>query len=243
MVTLGLQGQSRFSGNRGDEVVFSEGYTTITAFNSSLGERQYDSEKPVMQLRLSLSKAWIGRYFGDNKTEALFDKGGIRVVSHQPVSPQGVIAAQQLLAPPAPGELGLMFRHGQALSILAAELGTLFADDHQRSARFDHKDKMIANRARDILFDEFRTPPSVEALSRRVGTNQFRLKQLFHHFFNDTPYGVLLAVRMDKAYQLLKSTHCHVSVAADFVGYRHASNFSAAFIKHFGVSPKAIAKS
>jgi len=242
VVTLGLQGQSRFIGSRGEEVVFSEGYTTITAFNSSLGERQYESAKPVTQLRLALSQSWLERYFGENKAERLFRKGGVQVASHRPSAPQGLIAAQQLLIPDTRGGLGTLFRHAQALSILASELDPLFEDESQGSARFDPQDKIIAARARDILFAEFRTPPSVEALSRRVGTNQSKLKQLFRHYFNDTPYGVLLAIRMDKAYQLLKSSRCHVGVAADFVGYRHASNFSTAFIKHFGVSPKSVAK-
>ncbi|MFI3220487.1 MAG: helix-turn-helix domain-containing protein [Methylococcales bacterium] len=49
-------------------------------------------------------------------------------------------------------------------------------------------------------------------------------------------------IRMNKAYQLLKSSHCQVSVAADFVGYSHANNFSAAFVKYFGIAPKVIAK-
>ena len=75
-----------------------------------------------------------------------------------------------------------------------------------------------------------------------MGTNQFKLKQLFHHFFTNTPYGLLLEIRMNNAYQLLETTECQVSVAADLVGYSHASNFSAAFMKHFGVSPKAVSK-
>jgi len=98
----------------------------------------------------------------------------------------------------------------------------------------------IAKLAREILYHEFKNPPSVEKLSKRVGTNQFKLKKLFHHFFNTTPYGLILEIRMNYAYQLLKSTHCKVSVAADLVGYNHASNFSAAFTKYFGISPKSI---
>jgi len=47
---------------------------------------------------------------------------------------------------------------------------------------------------------------------------------------------------MHNAYQLLESTHCQVSVAADRVGYNHASNFTAAFIKYFGISPKVVSK-
>ena len=132
--------------------------------------------------------------------------------------------------------------HGQAMSILASELSHLYRDKHQDSAGFNQKDKAIAKSARDILFHEFKNPPSVEELSKRVGTNQFKLKKLFHHFFNNTPYGLLLEIRMNNAYQLLESRQCQVSVAADLVGYNHASNFSAAFIKHFGVSPKAISK-
>lgn len=243
VVTLGLQGQSRFAGNQGDEVDFFAGYTTITTFNSSLGERQYETDKPVAQLRLSISKAWLDEHFGENKAGHLFRKGGIHVASHRPISPQGIMAAHQLQNSKVTGELGLIFRHGQALSLLASELGPLFEEERRRSFRFDQKDRLIANRARDILFEEFRTPPSIASLSRRVGTNQFKLKQLFRHYFNDTPYGVLLDIRMDQAYQLLKSSHCHVSVAAEFVGYRHASSFSAAFIKHFGVPPKSVAKS
>ena len=132
--------------------------------------------------------------------------------------------------------------HGQAMSLLAAELGHLCEEKSDNSGRFNQKDQEIAKLARDILFHEFKNPPSVHELSKRVGTNQFKLKKLFHHFFNNTPYGLLLEIRMNNAYQLLESTHCQVNIAADLVGYNHASNFTAAFIKHFGISPKAVSK-
>jgi AraC family transcriptional regulator, transcriptional activator of the genes for pyochelin and ferripyochelin receptors len=99
----------------------------------------------------------------------------------------------------------------------------------------------LAELARDILCDEFRNPPSVAELSNRVGTNQLNLKKIFHHFFENTPYGLLSEFRMDHAYQLLESRRCHVSVVANQVGFTHASNFTAAFIKHFGIPPKAVA--
>jgi len=128
------------------------------------------------------------------------------------------------------------------MCLLAAELSHLLEEKSDNFGRFNQKDREIATLARDILFLEFTNPPSIEELSKRVGTNQFKLKQLFHHFFNNTPYGIVLETRMNNAYQLLESTRCHVSVAADFVGYSHASNFSAAFVKHFGIAPKAVSK-
>jgi len=242
VVTLGLKGHSRFSGNQGDEVVFNEGYTSITAFTSSIGERQYEANQSIMQLRFSMSKKWLDRYFGENRFMPLFNKSGVQQISYQPISHQGIMAAQQLLTGNVSREARRLFIHGQAMSLLASELSHLCEEKSENSGRFNQKDREIAKLARDILFHEFKNPPSVEALSKRVGTNQFKLKKLFHHFFNNTPYGFLLEIRMNNAYRLLESTRCHVNVAADFVGYGHASNFSAAFIKHFGISPKTISK-
>ena len=90
VVTLGLKGHSRFAGNQGDELVFNEGYTTITAFNSSIGERQYEANKSIMQLRFSMSKKWLDRYFGEDKSTQLFNKSGIQLLSYQPISPSGI---------------------------------------------------------------------------------------------------------------------------------------------------------
>jgi len=242
VVTVCLKGHSRFSGNHGDEVVFNQGYTSITAFNSSIGERQYEANKSITQLRLSMSTKWLDRYFGENKFTHVFNKTGIQQLSYQPISPQGIMAAQQLLTGHVSKELRRVFMHGQAMSLLSAELSHLCGEKSENPGRFSQNDQEIAKLARDILYSEFRNPPSVQDLSRRVGTNQLKLKKLFHHFFNTTPYGLLLDIRMHNAYQLLESTHCQVSVAADRVGYNHASNFTAAFIKYFGISPKAVSK-
>lgn len=242
MVTLGLKGQSRFAGSNGDELVFREGYTAITTIQSSVGERQYQAHKSTLQLRFSLSKNWLNKYFGESKSAQLLGKSGTQLLNYQPISPQAMYSAQQLLNCNVSAATNRIFMHGQAMSLLAFELIPLSEDKRRNSARLDQQDAAIAKSARDILLREFRNPPSIKELSKRVGTNQFKLKQLFHHFFTNTPYGLLLEIRMSNAYQLLESTRCQVSVAADLVGYKHASNFSAAFIRHFGISPKALLK-
>jgi AraC family transcriptional activator of pyochelin receptor len=242
VVTLGLKGNSRFAGYHGNEVIFKEGYTTITTFKSSNGERQYEANKPIAQLRLSIGKQWLGKYLGENKSARLFDRKEAQLISHRPISAQGIMSARHLSACNVVKELQLLFMHGHAMTILAAELAHLFEDSHLHSGSFNQKDKAIAELAKDILFHEFRNPPSVAELSNRVGTNQFKLKKIFHHFLDNTPYGLLSEFRMNHAYQLLESKRCHVSVVADLVGFSHASNFTAAFIKHFGISPKTVAR-
>ena len=243
MVTLSLKGQSRFVGHHGNELVFNEGYTSITTLQSSIGERQYQAHKATMQLRFALNKKWLDHYLGESKAAQLLNTKGTQLLNYQPISPQAMCAAQQLLHRNRAKGTNRIFMHGQAMSLLAFELSHLCEQEPRRNTvGFNQKDAAIAKSARDILFQEFKNPPSVEELSRRVGTNQCKLKKIFHHFFDNTPYGLLLEIRMDNAYRLLDSTGCQVSVAADSVGYSHASNFSTAFIKHFGISPKAVGK-
>lgn len=238
VVTLDLKGNSRFVSRGGDEIFFNEGYTTITSFNSSIGERQYLANETVTQLRLSIGKQWLTKYFGENKSAHLFDKKETQLISHRPISAEGLTSARHLTANNVSEELKLLFIHAQAMTILTTELAHLFGNKDQ----YNQRDKSIAELARDILFSEFKNPPSIAELSKRAGTNEFKLKTLFHQFFNNTPYGLLFEFRMNKAYQLLATTNVQVASVSDSVGYNHASNFTAAFTKHFGIPPKAVAK-
>lgn len=242
VVTLGLKGSSRFVSQQGDEIAFTEGYTSITTITSSCGERQYEANSPILQLRFLIKKNWLNKYFGEDKTKQLFANKTVETISYKPITPQALILAQQLRASNVANDVKKLVMHGQAITLLASELSPVFSNSPESKEKFTRQDKEIANAAREILYREFKNPPSVEQLAKRVVSNQYKIKKLFHHYFNNTPYGLLLEIRMNKAYQLLESSHCHVNLAADYVGYNHASNFSTAFIKFFGVSPKSIAK-
>ncbi len=241
VVTLSLKGQSCYTDYRGEELFFNQGYTTIATVNSSVGERQYQAHQAISQLRLSLGKKWLDRYLGETKTAQLFKSKNTQLHACQPISAQGMMAAQQLLKTEVKPEVKRVFMHAQAMSLLAAELSCLY-EEPKTSHRFTERDKAIAMLARDILEQEFQNPPSLAELGKRAGTNQCKLKKLFQHFFDNTPYGVLLEIRMNKAYKLLASQHCQVSTAADYVGYTHANNFSVAFTKYFGIAPKIVAR-
>lgn len=238
VVTLALKGQSCFAGYQREELVFKQGYVSIASVRTSSGERRYQAQQAITQLRFSLSKTWLSRYFGDALAAQLLTTDTMQLLSCRPISSQGINAAQQLLTYPVKPEMRRVFMHAHALSLLTTELSGLY----QEKTKFTPRDKAIAFIARDILHDEFQQPPTIAELAKRVGTNSFKLKQLFQYFFNNTPYGVLLEIRMNKAHQLLATTQCQVSAAAEFVGYSHANNFSVAFSKYFGVTPKVIAK-
>lgn len=242
IITLGLNGCSRFSG-LGRDVVFNEGFTAITAVTSSIGERQYSANKPINQLRLAIRKKWLDLNFDQHKIDRWFNKSGVQLISYQPISAQSLLITKQFLAGNMAGGLKRVFMQGFARVLLASELNPIHQNGIGYYKHFNKQDHQIAENARAILADEFNNPPSINALSKRVGTNPLKLKQLFHHYYNNTPYGILFEIRMHHAYQLLKTTRCHVNIAADYVGYSHASNFTAAFTRFFGISPKNVSKS
>ncbi|PPD33680.1 MAG: AraC family transcriptional regulator [Methylomonas sp.] len=239
VLTVGLSGHSRFQANRQDAIAFKGGYSTITTFNASEGDRHYQADQTVTQLRFSMTQSWLADSFGEDAFERFFANPDLQLIRHQPCASSSILAGQSLLQTTLPLQAQSLFRQGQAMTIIASELGQLL-HGNPSSIRFTAHDKRIAERARDILAADLKNPPSVEALSKQAGSNGFKLKQLFHHYFDTTPYGLLLDLRMQKAHQLLASGQYPVSIVAETVGYRHASNFSNAFIKYFGFSPKQL---
>lgn len=241
VLTLGLAGRSRFVGERGEEVEFAAGYTTLTSFAASRGERLYPGGRPIAQVRLTLEGDWLAANLGEATAGRLLRKPGrVSLLGHRPSSGGGLEALRQLLAPAVPEPARPLLCRGLALSLLAFELAPFMAEAGGTAPAA--RDLAAAQRAKAILAAEFRHPPSVRELARRVGVNEFRLKQLFHQVHAGTPYGVLLDIRMRTAYRLLESTRCPVAVAAEAVGYRHAGNFSAAFARYFGIAPKTVGR-
>lgn len=242
ILTLALKGCSRFDDSQGNGVVFKAGLSTLTTFNSSDGCRHYQSHQSVVQLRFSMSRHWLEQHFGEGIFSRIFNKNRMQVLGQRPISAAAIQAVQCLQTQASATEVQPLFRQGLALAIVASELNDLISDGLPQSPRISSRDRRLAESARDILQAEFANPPSVDELCRRVGTNQFKLKQLFRQCFDTTPYGMLLDVRMNKAYRLLVERRCSVGTVAEAVGYSHASNFSAAFNKHFGFPPKHLSK-
>lgn len=241
VVTLGMQGQSCFVDHQGRQIPFKEGFTSITVFNGSSGERHYQADEMTSQLRFSVSQAWLQRYIGE-QAEGLFRSSSVRLLSCKPIATATLVACRQLMGCKVEQPGKRLFMHAQALFILAAEMGHLWLDSAEIATTLNPKDQLLAHAARQILLKEFKHPPSVPELARRVGTNQCKLKQVFHHIFNITPYGMLLEIRMARARQLLESGRYSINAVAEQVGYQHASNFSAAFSRHFGATPRDLRK-
>ncbi|MCW3463691.1 helix-turn-helix transcriptional regulator [Chitinophaga nivalis] len=94
--------------------------------------------------------------------------------------------------------------------------------------------------AKDIILHNLTNPCSLIDLAHQIGTNEFNLKKSFKKVFGTTVFGYLNQVKMEEARKLLLSQEHNVNQVAAMMGYNDATNFSAAFKKHFGILPSKL---
>jgi AraC-like DNA-binding protein len=96
--------------------------------------------------------------------------------------------------------------------------------------------------ARDILTESYCNPPTLADLGRQVGLNRSRLAQDFKTRFGMTICDYAAEMRMQQASEMLQNSQFSIGHIAETLGYTYSRNFSQAFRRHFGVSPRAARK-
>lgn len=121
------------------------------------------------------------------------------------------------------------------LELIEEEEGGVHSTSVHRLARskLDH--------ARELLQQHHTSPPTISALARAVGTNEFTLKRAFKDAFGITIYGHVRRYRMEQAAVRLDQG-ATVQDAAAAVGYNCPRAFADAFRRSFGVLPSAMAR-
>lgn len=154
--------------------------------------------------------------------------------------PELALIAHQVLNCPLQGAARRLFMESKTLEILALQLGSPTSGSPGGSQMPNRGDRERLEEARRILDDEYSDPPSLLALARRVGLNDFKLKRGFKALFNTTVYGYVRRVRMEQAMLMLQTGEMNVSEVAAAGGYSCFSHFSIAFRKQFGISPRDV---
>lgn len=90
--------------------------------------------------------------------------------------------------------------------------------------------------AHAYLIENFKNPPTIKVLARKVLLNELQLKKDFKNMYGTTIRSFIIALRMEKAKSLLgKYT---VSEMAGIVGYKSVPHFINTFKKCNGYTPK-----
>lgn len=103
---------------------------------------------------------------------------------------------------------------------------------------FSEEEIHISSKAKEIILQNYKTPPSIKELAHLCSTNDFKLKSYFKKVHKTTIYAYVQKLRLEKANLLLREKFLSVGEIALEVGYKHQGHFSSIFFKTYGVYPK-----
>lgn len=170
-------------------------------------------------------------------------KGGRPVLEEKVVSPTIKVILNQIVAKKIHSSLQDLYIRGKLYELLSLYFNTSdeIESDH---CPFMANEETVAQikKAKDIIIENMAQPPSLEALSKRVGLNVKKLKMGFKEFYGAPVFTFLLNYKLDYSKKLLEQNQLNVSEVAIHVGYSNSSHFIAAFKKKFGITPKQFTK-
>jgi AraC-like DNA-binding protein len=111
-------------------------------------------------------------------------------------------------------------------------------ESQEYTAGIPPRDVKRIHEARDHLAQHYAAPPTIPQLARMVGMNQTKLKAGFKQIFHLTIYAYILQRRMEATAQMLVKREFSVAEIAYRVGYEYPANFSCAFKRYYGCSPR-----
>ncbi|MEM7062455.1 MAG: AraC family transcriptional regulator [Cyanobacteria bacterium P01_B01_bin.77] len=208
----------------------------------------YSAQYPISILTINAQPSWIGELLPETLNRETLGKT-IAVQTPQAeilgtidwTTPSMLSAVQQILTCPYQGKVRQLYLESKTIELIALKLEQMkqpeVEDDNKITLKSDDVHRLY--QARQILLTDIEHPPSLLELARQVGINDFKLKRGFRQIFGTTVFGCLYEHRMERAKQLLDTRHLKVAQIAQTVGYANPSQFSAAFKRKFGFSPKA----
>lgn len=139
------------------------------------------------------------------------------------------------------GKLKKMYLWSKCMELLVLQADTFdkLYKTGQSVLKSDY-DRERLSFARDYILNHTDDPPTIKALSRIVGINEFKLKKGFKELFGNTIFGLLSDFRLEKAHRELMKNEKTVAELALELGYSSPAHLSHAFKKKYGISPRQI---
>jgi len=139
-------------------------------------------------------------------------------------------SAQEVLA-----RIGVHLHAKQQVDDLR-KLVTLRGDTIKQSS---HPRDHFFYQALSVLEKNLNNPPNLTELAHRVGTNERKLTEIFRHIVGMTVFDFVTQRRLEVARQLLQESDLQIRQIADRIGYQNPGDFTRAFRRQYGVTPRS----
>jgi DNA-binding response OmpR family regulator len=101
-----------------------------------------------------------------------------------------------------------------------------------------HRDEVIFRSTCDLLKSRLAWPPSIAELARAAATQERKLNEVFRRRLGMTVFEYLQELRLDGARRALEASPLQIQQIAESVGYQNAGDFTRAFKRRYGLSPR-----
>lgn len=137
-----------------------------------------------------------------------------------------------------------LFLEGRAVDIVSETISATMRVDRRSvtSASLTRRDLIRLARAKDLIAVRMTEDLTVDEIAREAGTSASVLQRLFKQSEQKSVFGYIRYLRLDHAYGLLTTGEVNVSEASIIAGYSEPANFSTAFKRRFGFTPKDLVR-
>lgn len=97
----------------------------------------------------------------------------------------------------------------------------------------------VLARASRLMIETMEAPLEIGAIADAAGVSSRQLERLFRRELDQSPGAYYMALRLDRARELLRQTRMSVTDVSVACGFLSASNFSTVYSRRFGRSPRA----
>ncbi|CQR73891.1 Regulatory protein PchR [Sporomusa ovata DSM 2662] len=163
-----------------------------------------------------------------------------KAFSTHKLSPAMKTILYQLLHCPNHDPVRTLYMEGKLLECMSVYLNETICQQEPMLSRWPNlsrQDIKSFYEAKQILDQNFVSPPTLAGLSKLICLNEFKLKQGFKQLFGQTVHTYVVNKRLELAKQLFEEKNITVGEAASYIGYSNASYFALAFRKKFGINP------
>jgi len=201
-----------------------------------------EKSKKVEVFILFVADFFIKRYLSDNVYEPinfLYQKlqaeVSLELLNETPTDALSLYLIDKIVYAKDSEKMNSIISEHRAIEYLIHRFSLL---EHVDENEFTSEEIEIAHHAKQIILQNYKTPPTIKELAHLCSTNDFKLKKYFKKVHKTTIYGYVQKLRLEKANLLLREKLLSVGEIATEVGYKHQGHFSSIFFKTYGVYPK-----
>lgn len=202
---------------------------------------EYSNNQPVCYFSFVISIDLFEHLFDmsiDAVKDQMYSRDALCYALFSPITADMKLALHQMMFCSFSGKTRGLFIEGKVMELVSyLRQATNDKSGVKLRISLTAEDQKKMWQAKSILDESLESPPSILDLAKRIGVNEFKLKNGFRQVHGITPYRYLADQRLEKARHLLREKEMNVSEAAFAVGYSSLSHFAKIFRTKYGITP------